>query len=131
MVCALVAGGAWSADFTPCPATIEVQRQQLAKPVAGWTAAMAAEARHDLWFVTLYDGEPKELASLIPDSGGKLKSGWTLAAQARAYWLECHYTQTTIVLAKAIPAGVKACEVTYLPTQSLEGQPVIKQIICK
>ena len=127
----LMTGGIPAADFSPCPATIEVQRQQLLKPVAGWTAALAADPRHDLWFITMYDGEPKQMASLVPDLASKLKAGWTLAPAGLTYWLECHYTQTTIVLAKPVPSGAKACEVTYLPAMTLDGQQVIKQVTCK
>src|SRR5579862_8588154 len=108
LLSALLTGGLCAADFMPCPARVDVQRQQLAKPVAGWAAAQGSEARHDLWFVTLYDGEPKGMASLVPDTGSRLKSGWTLAP-AGAYWLECHYTQTTIVLSRQVPAGAKLC----------------------
>jgi hypothetical protein len=127
-VLATLAGGLSAADFAACPAKIEVQKQQIAKAVPGWTAAQANDPRHDLWFVTMYNGEPKEMASLVPDISGKLKSGWTLAP---GYWLECHYTQTTLVLTRAVPAGAKVCEVTYTPGVSLDGQQVIKQLTCR
>jgi len=130
-VTALLTGGLRAADFAACPAKIDVQRQELAKPVPGWTPALVSEPHNELWFVTIYDGEPKEMASLVPDISGRLKSGWTLARQGRTYWLECHYTETTIVLARAVPATAKSCEVTYVPSVSLDGQPVIKQITCK
>jgi hypothetical protein len=131
IILSALAGGLTAADFAACPAKIEVQKQQILKVVPGWTAAQVSEPRHDLWFVTLYDGEPKEMASLVPDVEGKLKSGWTLAPQSRAYWLECHYTQTTLVLSRALPAAAKLCEVTYAPGVSLDGQQVIKQITCR
>ena len=128
IVLATLAGGLSAADFAACPAKIEVQKQQIAKAVPGWTAAQVNDPRHDLWFVTMYNGEPKEMASLVPDISGKLKAGWTLAP---GYWLECHYTQTTLVLARAVPASAKVCEVTYTPGVSLDGQQVIKQITCR
>ena len=130
IVLATLAGGLSAADFA-CPAKIEVQKQQIAKAVPGWTAAQVTDPRHDLWFVTMYSGEPKEMASLVPDISGKLKAGWTLAPQTHTYWLECHYTQTTLVLARAVPASAKVCEVTYTPGVSLDGQQVIKQITCR
>jgi hypothetical protein len=127
----LLIGGLCAADFEACPAKIDVQRQQLTKPLAGWTAAVNDEARHELWYVTLYDGEPKEKASLVPDVQSQLKQGWTLARQSRPYWLECHYTQTTIVLARPLPANLKSCEVTHEASTSVDGQPAIKQILCR
>jgi hypothetical protein len=131
IVLSILTGGLWAADFAPCPPRIEVPPQRLAKPVAGWTAGQAAEARHDLWFITMYNGEPKEMASLVPDVSERLKQGWTLAPQTGTFWLECHYTRTTVVLARPVPATAKSCEVTYVPSQTLDGHQVIKQITCK
>jgi hypothetical protein len=125
-VCSLQA-----ADFEGCPAKLDVQTQQLTRTPAGWTAGQTADARHDLWFVTMYDGPPKEKASLVPDISGRLKQGWTLEGSGRPHWLECHYTQTTIVLARPVPGNAKVCEVTFAPSVTLDGQPVIKQIVCR
>jgi hypothetical protein len=127
---ALLSGGLCAADSAACPSRVDVQRQQLAKPIAGWTAAQVQDAHHDLWFVTLYDGEPKDMASLVPDSTGRLKTSWTLAP-GRTYWLECHYTRTTIVLSRQVAAGAKLCEATYQAAETLDGHPVIKQVACK
>lgn len=130
VIAILCCGGLSAAELAACPAKIDVQTQQLARPVAGWTAARAAGARHDLWFITLYDGEPKEMASLVPDVNTRLKQSWVVPA-GRPYWLECHYTRTTIVLAKPVPAGVKSCEVTFVPSETLDGHAAIKQVNCR
>jgi hypothetical protein len=130
-ICALLTGGVRAADFAACPARIDLQPQQMAKVVAGWTASETGESRHELWYVTLYDGEPKEKASLVPDVTERLRTVWKLEPARRAYWMECHYTQTSIVLARALPATAKSCEVTFAPSVSLDGHPVIRQILCR
>jgi hypothetical protein len=131
VIATLLCSGLWAAEFEACPARIDVQAQSLAKAAPGWTAAHAAEARHDLWYVTLYDGEPKEMASLVPDVNGARRQAWQLPHQGRPYWLECHYTRTTIVLARPLPAKMQSCEVTFETSVTLDGHPVIKQVACR
>jgi hypothetical protein len=131
VIATLLCGGLSAADFAACPAQVGVQEQQLSKAAPGWTAGHAADVRHDLWFVTLYDGEPKDKASLVPDVNNRQKQSWALPHQSRAYWLECHYTRTTVVLAKPLPASVQACEVTFTPSESLDGHQAIKQMVCR
>jgi hypothetical protein len=128
----LLCGGLSAAEFEACPARIDVQPQQLAKAAPGWTAAHAADAHHDLWYVTLYEGEPKEMASLVPDINGRQRQSWQLLPHpVRPYWLECHYTRTTIVLARPLAPTLKSCEVTFVPSETLDGHSVIKQVACR
>src|SRR4051812_35027309 len=101
VISSLILYAVQAADFEACPARIDVRPQELVKAVPGWTAGQAHEAHHELVSVDLYDGHPSELASLIPDTQAKLKIGWTLHPQTRPYWLQCHYTQTTLVLSRA------------------------------
>jgi len=130
VIAILLCGGLSAADFEACPARIDVQPQQLLKAAAGWTPGYAAGARHDLWFVTIYDGEPQEKASLVPDVSGPQRQAWLLSRQSRPYWIECHYTRTAVVLAKALPGTLEACEVTFVTTEKLDGHPVIKRVNC-
>ena len=83
---------------------------------------------HALWFVQIYDGDPKEKADLIPDINEPLKQAWTLTPYERPYWLECHYTQTTIVLRYRLLDNLKSCVVTKHAGVTLDGQAVIKGI---
>ncbi len=128
--------GLRAADFGTCPASIDVQPQQLAKAVPGWTASkttmsQAGGGSHVLWFVNIYDGDPKDKADLVPDINGPLSRSWTLSGSPNGFWMECHYTQTTIVLARPLPVVVKSCVVTFTPDVTLDGQQVIKQISCR
>ena len=120
-----------AADFKACPAKIDVKPQQLATPVPGSTVAYTNSQNHALWLVEIYDGDPKEKADLIPDINEPLKQAWTLTPHERPYWLECHYTQTSIVLRYRLPDSVKSCVVTMHPGVKLDGQSVIKGIECR
>jgi hypothetical protein len=131
---AVVSAFAHAADNVSCPATISA-RQQLATPVAGWTA-IEDDTPHNLAGITFYDGPPSEKASLVYDriTHGKTEqvATWTFAAQKqRPIWLACSYAGTSIQLTKALPATITTCVVTYDPQQTIEGMPVMKKIACK
>jgi len=131
---ALVSSVGLGADNVSCPATIAA-RQQLAAPLAGWTA-MENDTPHNLAGITFYDGPPSEKASLVYDriTHGKTEqvATWSFAAQKdRPIWLACSYAGTSIQLTKALPATITTCVVTYDPRQQIDGQPVIKKITCK
>jgi hypothetical protein len=132
----LLVCGLYAADFETCPASINVQPQQLAKALPGWTASktdmsQSGGGNHVLWFVKMYDGDPKDKADLVPDTNSRLNRSWTLSGSRNGFWMECHYTRTTIVLARPLPGGLKACVVTFTPDETLDGQQVIKQISCR
>ena len=133
---ALLLSGLHAAGFEACPAAIEVEPQQLSKPVPGWTASDSTAAEpaarsHMLWFVKVYEGEPKDKADLVPDIHGPLTHGWTLTPSRGAYWLECHYTQTSVVLARPLPGGLKSCVVTVEKDISVDGHPAVRRLDCR
>jgi hypothetical protein len=132
----LLACGLYGADFETCPANVDVQPQQLAKVAPGWTASNVAASQaggrnHALWFVKVFEGAPKEKADLVPDVNDRLKRSWTFVPSPGGFWLECHYTRTTVVLSRQLPAGIKSCTVTFTPDVSLDGQQQIKQLLCR
>jgi hypothetical protein len=131
---ALVSAFGSAADAVGCPATISA-RQQLASPLAGWTAT-EDDTPHNLAGITFYDGPPSEKASLVYDriTHGKTEqvATWTFAPQKdRSIWLACGYAGTSIQLTKALPSTITTCSVTYDPQQTIDGMPVIKKIACK
>jgi hypothetical protein len=124
----------WAAGDVGCPATISA-RQQLATPVAGWTAT-EDDTPHNLSGITFYDGPPSEKASLVYDriTHGKTEqvATWTFAARKdRPIWLACSYARTSIELAKTLPTSITMCTVTYDTQQTIDGMPVVKKIACK
>jgi hypothetical protein len=109
-----------------CPATIQTQQAMTAAP-AGW-AASVDEVRSSLIGIKVSDGEPKELAWLVPDrtlAGGTQE--WTLGASARGYWVTCVYDRTRVVLSRKVAAGAKRCRVFY---DSSYAQPVATKYVC-
>lgn len=124
----------YAADNVGCPSAISA-RQQLASPVAGWTA-MQSDTPHNLAGITFYDGPPSDNASLVYDriTHGKTEqvATWTFAAKRdRPIWLACSYAGTSIQLTKSLPATITTCTVTYDPQQTIDGMPMIKKIACK
>jgi hypothetical protein len=85
--------------------------------------------------VTIFDGPPQELASLVPDQThvkGRVLASWQLTPNAgRQYWLACGYSGTRITLARALPGEIRSCSVTYDPKVTLDGLPSIERIACK
>lgn len=123
-----------AADTVSCPATISA-RQQLATPVAGWTA-IEDDTPHNLAGITFYDGPPSDKASLVYDriTHGKTEqvATWSFAPQKdRPIWLACGYAGTSIQLTKTLPATITTCAVTYDPQQTIDGMLLIKKIACK
>ncbi len=121
-----------SADPQLCPAQVTV-RQQLASPVAGWTAA-ADKSPNALAGITFFDGRPEDEASLAPDKtsrqNGKDLAFWTFDA-ARPVFLVCRYAWTNVTLQRELPKGVRGCTVTYNSRETVAGLPSIEKIDCK
>ncbi len=127
----LLAGAAQAQDFSACPATIRVEPQKLAAPVAGWSVVATRPEPHQLQAITFFDGDPKEEASLAPDRSTKLQQTWEFGAAQRPQWLTCRYTGTSVVIGKVLPKQVKACTVTYVANESIGGSPVIQKLVCR
>ena len=90
-----------------CPATIQVS-QRVMTPPAGWSVDATTTQTHKLSGATLYDGPPKEQASLVPDSRLPDKSTWLLRPNPRGYYLECRYGE--VALSRRIANELKQCE---------------------
>ena len=121
-------------DSATCPAKVNVH-QQLAAQVTGWSS-MLDDAPNQLAGITFYDGPPQEKASLVYDditrAAGKQIAKWSFAPHAqRPIWIACSYSGTSVVLAKALPANVTGCTVTYDAHQQIAGLPIIMKIACK
>jgi hypothetical protein len=77
--------------------------------------------------IRLYDGHPREMASLKPDeeteAHGRLVGIWHLqkAEPERGYWVGCAYANSMTLLAKRLPDTVSTCRYTLrkLPSGAL------------
>jgi hypothetical protein len=122
--------GCSASDFA-CPQNIVV-RQELVSPQADWKV-LQDDLPHQLKAVDIYDGDPKELVALVPDSlserEGRLVYRWMLPRQEdRPYWIACSYSDTSIKLAKALGPEITVCEVTCNPQITIDGRPLIERI---
>ena len=122
-----------AAQDVRCPERISTT-QTLSQSVPGWTNQMDATPNM-LAGVTLYDGPPKDMASLVPDEThlrGKLLASWDLTPNpGRQYWLACGYSGTRVTLARPLPTELRTCTVTYDPKVTIDGLPSIERLACK
>jgi hypothetical protein len=125
---------AQNAPKAVCPETVPLTEPQLVTPIAGWNVFFDT-APHRLSRVTFFDGPVAENASLVPDKEtrlGKTKTAkWILQPKPqRPYWLACYYSGTWLALSRALPAGLKECDVIYGNVVEIDGMPEIKSLSC-
>jgi hypothetical protein len=113
-------------DPLRCPDSLTVD-QTLAGDVPqawqglGWTAdqvraigtAQTLRSSHPQSSVSLFDGNPTPASAVAPDEPGLPETlRWTLGppTSADGYWMVCHYSDTTLTVARRLPTGVTACE---------------------
>jgi hypothetical protein len=118
-----------------CPDTVSLASPQLANPIEGWNVFVDATP-HRLSRVTFFDGPVAESASLVPDEDTRLGKNrtakWLLQPKPeRPYWFACYYSGTSLALSRALPAGLKECDLTYNTSVEIDGMPEIKSISCK
>jgi hypothetical protein len=123
-----------SAETLTCPASIKTT-QQLSSPVAGWKTSLD-DAPQRLASVTFFDGPPTEQASLVYDDvknvDGKRTATWRFnLSSARAIWLACQYSGTSVVLRRSLPRTVSTCAVTYSHTAEAAGLPAVESMHCR
>jgi len=117
----------WAAEPN-CPATIAVE-ESLKQSHEGWT-----EGRSDLPLrlsgITIFEGDPKELASLVGEqrktSKNMMVSTWRFTPGAQ-YWISCTYSGTRMVLSRPIPSNYRALVVTYDMNVTIDGSPEIQK----
>lgn len=101
-----------------CPERISVE--EVAKAIyPSWeVTADKGKVEVHLESMLLYDGHPREMASLVPDktteARGLLFATWRLAkAEAdRGYWVGCAYRNSMTLLTKRLPDTVSSCRYT-------------------
>ena len=114
-----------------CPMSISVT-QNLAAPATGWTEGRE-NLPTELAGVTVFDGPPEELASLVPDGDsedGNTTEFWTLDANPRGYWITCHYSSTTVTLTQRLPETATRRDVVREKETSFIGGQVVRSMTC-
>jgi hypothetical protein len=120
------------AEEVRCPETIAV-KQNLAKPEPGWKESLS-DMPNRLAGVTFFDGPPEEKASLVYDAEslvkGKRITRWHFGPQSQI-WLSCRYVDSSVVLSRALMKGTSECQVTYDPSVTTAGLPLVEKTECK
>jgi hypothetical protein len=118
-------------DQILCPEFINVD-QKLKETPKGWTSDKE-ETPFRLMGVAFFDGPPKDLAMLAPDSqveGNSPKATWRLP-KGKARYVSCQYDRTNVTLIRQLDDALSRCEVSYDPNLSVAGREVIRSIVCK
>ena len=117
-----------------CPKTVAV-KQELAGVEPPWEA-LQEEVPSQLMSVTIFDGHPKQRATLVPDAEAKRNGNrvytWHLASnRTQTYWIGCSYDRTNMMLIRPLDPGIASCQVTYDPRVTIAGHPSVIGIACK
>lgn len=74
------------------------------------------------------EGVPEERAWLIPDNENALKGKAWIArwdfSTSDDIWITCRYRETTVMVSKKLPPGIKACFVSVDKTKGIQVQHV-------
>ncbi len=126
---------AQSAPLTiECPASIKPTASVSIVP-PGWSV-VSGEASSPYDSLAIFDGNPGELASLVPDRdlpdvkiGARGEAEWDFEGGAKNIWVGCSYARTTVSLAQAIPDGVVKCRVQA--THEKDGWQLASKVVCE
>ena len=116
----------WAAEPN-CPATLIVE-ETLKQTPEGWTQGRG-DIPQRLSGITIFEGNPKELASLIGEqrkTSNKMTSTWRFTPGTQ-YWISCTYSGARITLSRPIPSSYRALVITYDMNVSIDGLPEIKK----
>jgi hypothetical protein len=93
----------------------QLQATETAEPVSGWQAQTDLGKRgRFLDGISVYSGNPEEMANLVPDSSlvrkGERISTWKLRADEHGYWMACRYTNSLTLLTRPLAPRFSRCE---------------------
>jgi len=100
-----------------CPEKITTS-QELLKQASGWQQFVrpVKEGKTRQWSyvsgISLYTGDPKDIAQLKPDDEMAKDQSWSFSAPSspeRPLYMACVYFETRIQFVKALPLNVKKC----------------------
>jgi len=127
-------GSGFAAESDVCPAQLETK--QSAKAPYPYQLVPSSNDASPLMGITFYDGDPKDEASLAPDSekkvAGTTVSTWKFAAdEKRGTFVRCSYLGTSVQLQRRLVPPPGTCAVTYDDKAFTGGLPTIIKISCK
>jgi hypothetical protein len=120
------------------PQEIQTNQQIIMSP-QGWQSFDEFDTTHPLTNrqqfngISVYDGHPKEMASLVPDVDKKLKaqkrwvSIWKLSPVSKAgSWIKCSYRGTRLSL--CMPLAKAATEIRVTSSTEIPNNPYIIKV---
>jgi len=133
VLCSALCGSTFAAEGDVCPARLET-RQSAKAPYP--YQLVSGDGASPLMGVTFFDGDPKDEASLAPDSekkaAGRTESKWKFAADDKlGTFVRCSYFGTSLQLQRRLVPTPGMCAVTYDDKISTGGLPTILKITCK
>jgi hypothetical protein len=117
---------------TSCPPYIDVKPQELRTEMPGWKPFVdSTSTRYTLSAVTVYNGEPGLMASLVPDASSASYADWNLYENGKEkYYLACAYDHTSIQLTMRLDKEFTRCRVTYQRGYNTNGTPLPYSVTC-
>lgn len=110
-----VMASAVSALDITCPSSI-TPLETVNAPIKGWEP-FTSDDKHYFQNVSIYDGHPKDRATLVPrddNKAGKAISRWEFPRDKQyKIWLRCEYINTNASYIVALPDTTTVCTVTY------------------
>lgn len=104
---------AFAASDYICPENTQTG-QSVSRLPHGWLSSTLTANIPEEDALTVFDGPPGEMASLVPDNEGALESAfWTFPAEKeRPVWVQCHYAGETTHLMRPLPDKTVKCTQT-------------------
>jgi hypothetical protein len=114
-----------------CPPEIRTVQSIEDNTPVGWEVIQESHPKHWQDSIMVFDGPPKELASLVPDNERNQdikKTVWTFSKEKeRSIWFTCSYHWTDIQLAKELPKEITKCK----PIPSKRKPVTAIGLVCK
>lgn len=128
------AAGAAEPGPSACPSTVQVSEQWVDR-AGGWTDARTGFPSK-LESLSVYAGPPANKASLVPDEvvdlpGRRQRTVWKLTPSERAYWMECAYSNTKVVLQRELGTRITSCWIEVKLDVVLNGRPQVVGASCE
>ena len=119
-----------AAESPSCPKSLQVAEKPATIPEAFKayingnppTEVAAAPLSVELEQISFSDGPPPEIGWLAPDHDERTYQIYGVnGVTDKPTWLTCSYSNTSIIISRPLPAGIKSCKVTHDP--SIQGYP--------
>ena len=111
---------AFAGDYT-CPEDTKTG-QSVSRLPHGWLSSTLTANIPEADILTVFDGPPGEMASLVPDNeGADAAVYWSFKAEKdRPIWMQCGYAGQTTYLMRPLPDATTKCTQTAARTLSCE-----------